>query len=181
LSLCTGLMFMIMGAVHLAGQGSELRGVQFADALSMAYTVVLGPWMYHVFMLTAFFAMFSTSYTVMDGFARSFAECCGVLRSPDAINSSRGRLYFGFVIVSALLAIVTLTYIGNPVALVTGAALVSLAAAPFLYGCNLYCVTFQIEAKEMRPATLTRGIACCGILVMVVALAMAVYVKLLMN
>ncbi|MBW1873663.1 MAG: Nramp family divalent metal transporter, partial [Deltaproteobacteria bacterium] len=67
LSLLTGIMFVTMGATHLAGMGSELKGIQFAQALSSAYTVFMGRWMFHVFMLTAFFAMFSTSYTVIDG------------------------------------------------------------------------------------------------------------------
>lgn len=46
----TGIMFMCLGAVHLAGRGGELSGVGFAAAISSACTDILGPWMYHVFM-----------------------------------------------------------------------------------------------------------------------------------
>jgi Mn2+/Fe2+ NRAMP family transporter len=66
LSLCTGVMFVIMGAVHLADRGQDLQGVQYAEALSTAYTNILGRWMVHVFMLTALLAMFSTSLSHID-------------------------------------------------------------------------------------------------------------------
>ena len=130
LSLSTGLMFVVMGAVHLSGRGTELQGVQFAAALSTAYTAVFGRWIYHVFMLTAFFAMFSTAYTVVDGFSRSFAQCCAVLRPARFGGEMSRRLYVGFVIGSSTLACGILLAVGNPVLLVTGAALVSLTAAP---------------------------------------------------
>jgi len=180
LSLGTGLMFVTMGAVHLAGRGEELKGVQFAEALSTAYTVILGRWMYHVFMLTAFFAMFSTSYTVIDGFSRSFSECCATLFPRMDVGETRKRLYRGFVIASALLACVLLVSVGNPVTLVTAAAMVSLAAAPLLYGFNLYCVRTQIDQRAFRPSAASVWIACAGIVFMVIALATTIYAKLAM-
>jgi len=178
LSLCTGLMFVTMGAVHLAGRGAELKGVQFAHALSTAYTDVLGRWMYHVFMLTALFAMFSTSYTVIDGFSRSFSECCAVLRPATSAPRIRRRLYFGFVVVSALLACIILVRVGNPVTMVMAAAMVSLAVAPLLYGFNLYCVTHHIDEPELRPSVLSVAVACAGIVFMFIALGTTICVKL---
>jgi Mn2+/Fe2+ NRAMP family transporter len=179
LSLSTGVMFVILGAVHLSGRGAELQGVEFAEALSSAYTTIFGRWMYHVFMLTAFFAMFSTSYTVIDGFSRSFSECCGVLFSSLAAPRSRKALYLGFAAGSALLAGAILLRARNPVTLVTVAALISLAAAPLLYGFNLYCVWHDVEEPRFRPPKATLGIACAGIAFMLVALATTVYVTLM--
>jgi hypothetical protein len=181
LSLASGLMFVTMGAVHLAGQGEALKGAEFAQELSLAYTNILGRWMYHVFMLTAFFAMFSTSYTVIDGFSRSFSECCAVLFSPLGTPGRRRRIYFGFVIASALLACAILLTLGSrPVMLVTAAALVSLTAAPLLYGFNLYCVLCHVEDPRMRPPGLSVSIAFAGIVFMLLALGVTVYVKLLL-
>ena len=180
LSFCSGAMFVIMGAVHLSGRSDQLKGIQFVEALSLAYTTVLGPWMYHVFMLTALFAMFSTSYTVIDGFSRSFSECCAVLFPSASSENTRKRNYRGFVIVSSLIACLILTLVGNPVTLVTAVALISLAVAPLLYGFNLYCVTHHIEQRQWRPSLLSICLACVGILFMLVALGTTVYVKLLM-
>ena len=174
LSLGTGLMFVILGAVHLAGRGSELQGVEFARELSTAYTTRLGAWMYHVFMLTAFFAMFSTSYTVIDGFSRSFSECCSELVPALSAPRAKRRTYVGFVGVSSIIACVILACVRNPDILVKRAALISLAVAPLLYACNLYCVTRHIDETAMRPSRWSIALAVVGILVMVFAIGLTV-------
>jgi Mn2+/Fe2+ NRAMP family transporter len=179
LSLGTGVMFLCLGAVHLVGRGAELQGVQFVQTLSDAYTVILGRWMFHVFMLTAFFAMFSTSYTVIDGFSRSFSEALAALWPRLAEAGSRRRSYGGFVLFSAALACLSIAVIGNPVTLVTIVALVSLAAAPVLYGLNLRCVGRDIDDPALRPSRWVVALGWAGILVMVVALVLTVQVKLL--
>lgn len=177
LSLCTGLMFVIMGAVHLTEQAAKLEGIEFAETLSKAYTAYFGRWMYHVFMLSAFFAMFSTAYTVIDGFSRSFAECCATLHTDMSTPQWRQRLYRVFVIGSSLLAGAILASVANPVAIATVAALVSLATAPLLYAFNLHCVFHYIEEPELRPSPVSVCTALVGIVAMTVALVIAVYVK----
>jgi Mn2+/Fe2+ NRAMP family transporter len=177
LSLLTGLMFITMGAVHLAGRGAELKGIQFAEAISSAYTNILGAWMYHVFMLTAFFAMFSTTYTVIDGFSRSFSEALAALRESWSRERVRRRTYGGFVIFSALCAAVCVVWVGNPVTLVTTVALISLAVAPILYALNLICVKRDITDPELQPARATVIIGWLGTIFMVLALAVTFYVK----
>ena len=177
LSLLTGLMFITLGAVHLAGRGAELKGIQFAEAISSAYTSILGAWMYHVFMLTAFFAMFSTTYTVIDGFSRSFSEALAALREDWSRVGVRKWTYGGFVIFSALCGAVCVVWVGNPVTLVTTVALISLAVAPVLYALNLVCVNRDITDPELRPARATVVIGWLGIAFMVLALAVTFYVK----
>ncbi len=178
LSLLTGLMFVTMGAVHLAGQAASLDGVGFIAALSTAYTAIFGRWMYHVFMLTAFFAMFSTSYTVIDGFSRSFSECCALLRDSMSTAGARKHSYGLFAVVSSTVACVILVRIGNPVTLVVIASLISLTAAPLLYGFNLYCVTRHIREPEFRPSVLCIATGLAGVVFMVIALAATAYVRL---
>jgi len=179
LSAVTGILFLSLGAIHLAGLGCELEGVQFAEAISSAYTAILGRWMYHVFMLTALFAMFSTSYTVIDGFSRSFAESLAAIRPAWSSDRIRRRTYGGFVVASALLAATTIVYIGNPVTLVVAVSLVSLAIAPVLYGLNLYCVFRHIEDPSLRPSRATLVLGAIGIAFMASVLGVTVYAKLL--
>jgi Mn2+/Fe2+ NRAMP family transporter len=169
LSLLTALMFMCMGASLLAGQGESLRGAEFASALAGAYAGTLGHWMGQVFMLTAFFAMFSTSYTVVDGFSRSFSEALALLYP--ALAESRRRLYFGFALSSTALAVILIFAVGNPVVLVTTVALLSLAAAPLLYGLNIYCVRKDISDPGLRPPRWLVILGCAGVGFMVLAVA----------
>ncbi|MCP4677390.1 MAG: divalent metal cation transporter [Deltaproteobacteria bacterium] len=179
LSLITGIMFMVLGAAHLTGRGAELDGTQFAEAISTAYTAIFGRWMYHVFMMTAFFAMFSTSYTVIDGFSRSFSETLAQIRP--SLREKRARLltYRGFIVASAILAAVTIEWIGNPVTLVVAVSLISLAVAPILYALNQYCIRRDITDPALKPSPVTVGIGWLGILFMILALVVMVYVKLI--
>ncbi|RME23507.1 MAG: hypothetical protein D6806_11150, partial [Deltaproteobacteria bacterium] len=179
LSLLTGLMFVCMGAAHLAGKAGQLQGVGFADALSRAYTAIMGGWMRHLFMLTAFFAMFSTSYTVIDGFSRSFAEGLAVLFEKAAVRHAKRGIYLGFASTTSLLAVATIALVGNPVTLVTVVAIVSLALAPLLYALNLWCTTRHITDCSMRPHPAVILLGWLGVAGMILALGLTVYVKLI--
>lgn len=180
LSVITGVMFICLGAVHLGGLQEKMQGVEFAEAISTAYTAILGRWMFHVFMLSAFFAMFSTSYVVIDGFSRSFCETLAVL-APARLGTPRSRrlTYWGFVFGASGFAAVTLVLHGNPVTLVGFVALVSLAAAPLLYGLNLNVVNRDIQDPALRPARATMIIGWLGVALMLIALAVTFYVKVL--
>jgi len=134
--------------------------------------------MYHFFMLTAFFAMFSTSYTVIDGFSRSFAEGLALLRPGLAGGRTRKTAYRAFALASALFAAVTLVALGNPVTLVLAASLVSLAVAPVLYALNIHCVRRHIADPRLRPAIATVAIGWAGIAFMLAALGVTLYVRL---
>jgi len=175
LSLITGLMFLCLGAVHLAGRGAELSGVQFAEAISSAYTAILGRWMYHVFMLTAFFAMFSTSYVVIDGFSRSFSEALAVIRPSLAAPLTKRKTLLSFMFFSAAFAAATIIWVGNPVKLVVSASLVSLAAAPVLYGLSLFCVQRHIDDPQMRPHPGVVVVGWLGVAFVCLALAVTIY------
>lgn len=177
LSLLTGIMFVTMGAAYLAGQGSVLKGIGFVQALSAAYSHAMGRWMAHVFMLTAFFAMFSTSYTVIDGFSRSFSEAMGHLFKGFSSLATKRKTYLGFVLVSASLASLSLVIVGNPVTLVTYVALISLAAAPVLYALNLLCVSMHIKQPELRPPKTIIITGWVGVGVMLLAVGVTIFVK----
>jgi Mn2+/Fe2+ NRAMP family transporter len=177
LSLLTGIMFLCLGAAHLTGRGGELSGVQFAEAISTAYTAILGRWMYHVFMLTAFFAMFSTSYVVIDGFSRSFSEALAVINPRLSSPPSKRRTLLGFMFLAAVFAALMIVWIGNPVTLVVAASLVSLAAAPVLYGLSLYCVRSHITDPTMKPHPITVIVGWAGVAFVAGALAVTIYSK----
>ncbi|MBW2276455.1 MAG: Nramp family divalent metal transporter [Deltaproteobacteria bacterium] len=177
LSLLTGIMFLCLGAIHLTGRGADLSGVQFAEAISSAYTAIFGRWMYHVFMLTAFFAMFSTSYVVIDGFSRSFSETLAVIRPRLSSARTKRKTLLGFMFFSAAFAAAMIVWVGNPITLVVAVSLVSLAVAPVLYGLSLYCVQHHIDDPQMKPHKLTVVVGWTGVAFVAVALTVTIYTK----
>ena len=178
-SCITGIVFVLLGAILLTDKGHLLQGAEFAETLSEAYTNIWGRWMYFVFMTGAFFAMFSTSYIVVEGFSRSFSEAVALLWIRARGQTTRRTLYFGFAGITSGLAVVTIFTVGNPVTLATAVAVITLAVSPLLYGLNLYCVRTQIEDTGLRPAGILVAGSMIGILVMIATVCLYGYTQLL--
>jgi Mn2+/Fe2+ NRAMP family transporter len=178
LSFVVASVFLLLAGVYLHGTGDKIDGAEFARSLAKIYTDNIGYWMYFVFMVAAFTAMYSTVYTVMDGFSRSFAETTSIL-FPKIRAKWRMKLYWIFVLFTAAFAILILLALKgkNPVALVLDVALLSLCVAPLYYGLNYYCVTRLIKEERFRPKTSARLVALAGIVVVLFATLVCVASK----
>ena len=179
LSAVLAAIFISLGANLLRPRGLTPDGVEVALTLSRIYTEVLGQWMFPVFMLAAFAAMFSTAYSVMDGFPRTFAKLLETLfpESPLLKRPSKPA-YWIFMAVIFLFAIGANRVLPNPVAMVQLVGIVSLGVAPVLYGLNYYCVTRLIEDESMRPGRALRAWGLSGLLFMTFAVVFSFWVRL---
>ncbi len=101
-----------------------------------------------------------------------------MFRGGSSQTDIRRLAYRGFAALSGMLACGMLVLVGNPVRLVTATAVISLAAAPFLYGFNLYCVRHHIENPRLQPSQASVWVAYAGILFMLIALGCTLYVKI---
>ena len=179
LSAVLAVVFVSLGANLLLPRGLTPAGVDVAVTLSKIYTEVLGAWMYPVFMLAAFAAMFSTTYSVMDGFPRTFSTLLQTL-FPDheALKREADPGYWIFMAAIFTFAIFANYIFPNPVLMVQLIGLVSLAVAPLLYGLNYYCVTRLIEDPSMRPSHGLRLWGLAGFCFMTAAVMFAISVRL---
>jgi len=168
LSFIVASVFLILSAMFLHRTDGAIEGVGFAKSLAGLYTDRIGAWMYPVFMVAAFFAMYSTSYTVIDGFSRSFAETLSTIFDRMPPQWHRG-LYWAFALSTASLALLLIATIGKPVRLVMYVALISFSVAPLYYGLNYYCVTRFVTDQTLKPTALARVIAVAGIVLMTAA------------
>lgn len=194
LSFVLSVLFVALGAEVLRPAGLVPQGPEVAITMARLYTESLGSWVYPLFMVAAFFGMFSTAYGVMDGFPRAFAQTVvrlwggsgGARRAADPDDEIRraataGRrttpVYWAFLFGSLALALVETVWIPDPVALVTMAAVVSFLLAPVLYGLNHYCVTRLIEDPGLRPGPGMRLWSWLGILGVTAASAFFLWVQ----
>ncbi|HXV63180.1 MAG TPA: Nramp family divalent metal transporter [Vicinamibacteria bacterium] len=178
LSAVLAVVFISLGANLLKPRGLHPDGVEVALTLSRLYTDVLGDWMFPVFMLAAFAAMFSTAYSVMDGFPRTFSRILSTLFPGQAFLRKEGDpAYYLFLVVIFLFAIGANQLLPNPVLMVQLVGLVSLSVAPVLYALNYYCVTRLIDDVSMRPSRGLRLWALSGLLFMLVAVVVSVYAR----
>jgi Mn2+/Fe2+ NRAMP family transporter len=179
LSAVLAAIFISLGANLLRPRGLTPDGVEVALTLSRIYTEVLGQWMFPVFMLAAFAAMFSTAYSVMDGFPRTFAKLLETLFPRSAfLKKPSNPAYWVFMAVIFAFAIGANRILPNPVAMVQLVGIVSLAVAPLLYGLNYYCVTRLIDDESMRPGRALRLWGVSGLLFMTFAVVFSFWVRL---
>lgn len=191
LSFILGTMFLVLGAEVLRPTGSVPEGADVAVTIARLYTDVLGEWVLPLFLLAAFFGMFSTAYAVLDGFPRAFEETVRRLRpgwsSPvggesgtadGALRREPGPLFWSFLWGSLALAIAETVLLPDPVMLVTVAAVASFLLAPVTFALNYYCVTRLVSDRELRPGRGLRGWAVAGIAFMTAATALYLYVQL---
>jgi Mn2+/Fe2+ NRAMP family transporter len=180
ISALLAVMFLGLGAAVLKPAGLEPEGVNTAMTLSRIYTERLGSWMEPVFLVVAFAAMFSTTYTVMDGMPRTLTAAWRHIRdTPDPDRADRGRLYWGYLITMTLGSLGIVAVVSDPIRLITLLAAVTFVFSPLYFVLNTWCVRHFIEDPKMRPSKLDLGLAGVGIVFMIGTACLLVYTDLL--
>ncbi|MDY6965439.1 MAG: Nramp family divalent metal transporter [Halobacteriota archaeon] len=161
ITLVTGLIFLMLGATVLMPRGLVPEGAEVAMTLSRIYTEILGSWIYPVFLMTAFFVMFSTAYNAMDGASRAFGSGI-MLFTHNYSNEREKKLYLAFLVVIYVFSVLLIFLFQRPVMLVSLAAAVGLISSPFVYILNFYCVKKHVPS-EMQPSKITTLLSILGI------------------
>jgi len=172
-------MFLGLGATVLHPRGLAPEGSETALTLSRIYTEILGPWMQPVFLTMAFFAMFSTTYTVMDGMPRTLVAAIRHLRGePDADRADRGRLYWSYLAGMTVVSLTVVRLVPDPVLLITALGAVTFVFSPLYCLLNYVCVTRLLDPPALRPTTFHRWFAKAGIVFMAALAGLFLYTEL---
>ena len=178
LSAVLGVMLLSLGATLLRPRGLVPDGIEVALTISQIYTELLGAWMFPVFMISAFAALFSSVYSVMDGFPRAFSTIMKTLFPENLfLKKPSNPAYWIFMVVIFTFSLIMNTLIPNPALVVMYVGVVTLMLAPVLYSLNYYCVTRLIEDETMRPNKGLRLWALAGIVMMTFAAGFSVYAR----
>lgn len=181
LSALLAVMFLGLGAAVLRPAGLVPQGVDTALTLSRIYTERLGAWMQPVFLVVAFSAMFSTTYTVMDGMPRTLTAAWRHIQGErDADRADRGRLYWGYLIVMTIGSLGLVAVVSDPIRLITMLAAVTFLFSPLWFVLNTWCVRRFVTDPQMRPSRGAFALAGIGIVFMVVTAGLLVYTDLLL-
>jgi Mn2+/Fe2+ NRAMP family transporter len=180
LSAALAVMFLGLGAAVLRPAGLVPEGVDTALTLSRIYTDRLGAWMEPVFLIVAFAAMFSTTYTVMDGMPRTLTAAWRHIRGvPDADRADRGRLYWGYLVAMTLGSLAVVAVVSDPIRLITILAAVTFLFSPLWFVLNTWSVTRFVTERKMRPSKLEFALAGIGIVFMIGTAALLIYTDVL--
>ncbi len=179
LSLGLAICFLLLGTriPRTAAVGAD--GARMAVVISEAYAAVLGRWIVPAFLTTAFFAMFSTTYVVLDGFPRALSESLRLLSPSRRKQDWWGTPYWVLIAVVWLSVSLLLLWVGRkPILLTTLAALLSLAVSPVYYALNHWCVTRRISDPALRPPAWLRALSWAGLAFVTFATVLSLYIKL---
>ena len=178
LSALLAVAFVSLGATLLHPRGLVPEGPDVALTLSSLYTLVLGEWMRPVFLGMAFCALFTTCYTSIDGFPRTFVATLRVLRGrkavadlepePPAAAETRGerRIYWIFLLAATFGGMALLAAVPDPVAVVKVVGALGLLLSPIYFALNLWAVQTRVTDPDLRPGPATLVLAAAGFAVM---------------
>ncbi len=158
-----GVMFLALGALSMYGRGetSPEQSIPFAARLIALYTSNIGTWSYPIIALAGFTTMFSTTLTVLDGYARTVIN--GATMLLPQVKRHEKRWYAVAVITTVLGAQGILSFAsGNMRALVDFATVVSFVTAPLLAGLNFWVMNREPVPEELRPRPWERWVCLLG-------------------
>jgi len=156
--------FISFGALVMYGTGTEFSasGIVFSRQLVEMYTATLGSWSRWMIALVAFITMFSTTLTVMDGYARTLGHGANLL-----FRGHRDLPAKSYVGLLALLLTMSLVIIGFLItsmrALVDVVTVLAFLTAPLVAVLNFRAVRSEQMPPENRPGRFMTLLSWAGI------------------
>jgi Mn2+/Fe2+ NRAMP family transporter len=164
LTAVLALAFVALGALVMFGTGETFSnsGVAFSGQVVDMYVRTLGGWTRLIISVVAFFTMFSTTLTVMDGYTRTLRGSIDLLWPKRAINPARA-----YWTIMAILFVFALVIIGQFMdtmkSLIDLATILAFLAAPPLAYLNWRAVMSPEVPPEARPPKWLRVLSWAGI------------------
>ncbi|WP_017536927.1 Nramp family divalent metal transporter [Nocardiopsis halophila] len=145
-------MYLLLGAAILFDVEEKPEGAATVLAISGIFTETVGAWMFPVFLLGAFAALFSTAFIIYDGFPRALAAAATTVFPPRADRPWWNERNAGLGMIALMLVcmVIALTVLPDPAWLVPAAGTVSFAISPVLFAINLY-VALNFIPRRYRP------------------------------
>jgi len=156
--------FVSFGALVMFGTGVEFSasGIVFSRQLVDMYTGTLGLWSRWLIALVAFITMFSTTITVLDGYARTLAAGTGLLFRPTTPVGRRTTTVFMGLLVTLAVVIIAF-FLGGMRTLVDVATVLAFLTAPLVAVLNFRVVRAPHISANHRPGPWLTAFSWAGI------------------
>ena len=183
-------LFLALGALTVYGTNNPIArsGIEFSNQLIELYTLSIGEYARPLIALAAFFTMFSTTLTCLDGYPRSLSATLSLLKaplkdkSPCCLTASASVLFSTYeallILYAVSASIVLLFFVSNLLQLLTFAAIIAFLTAPILAWINLRVVCMPHIPKSKQPALWIKITSYLGLSFFIVVSIAYVYTKL---
>ena len=173
------VVFLALGALVMHGSGERFSasGIGFSRQLISLYTQSIGGWSHYLILTAAFFTMFSTTLTCLDGYPRSLSACCSLIGGLEPRRFD--QIHRIWIIASTVLAsVIVAFFVKNLIQLLSFAAIVSFLTSPILAFINYKVMSGENVPEHQRPRGLVQWISWAGLLFFVLMTIGFIYVKL---
>jgi manganese transport protein len=146
--------FYVLGAAVLNARGEVPNSDQLISVLAAMYTESLGSWAWGVFMVGAFFVLFSTLFSALAAWTRTFADAAGLLGVIDFSDPvSRRRAIVAFAWFFPLAWAAAFLWFKNPswMVLVGGVGTAAILIVVMVGAVNF---RYRRTAPELTPGRL---------------------------
>ena len=173
------LVFVALGALVLHGSGVELSrsGVGFTHQLVGIYASTIGEWSRPLIALIAFFCIFGSTITVIDGYSRVLAESQRLLLKKE---SSPKMLQGWIVIVSITALAIVMFFSAALMTMLDFAMVLAFATTPFFALLNFILVSKAKLPEALAIGAKLKWLSIAGLVYLFGFLAVFVWWKWLM-
>lgn len=164
---CATIPFYMLGAGVLYRLNQRPNGLETISVLSNMYTETLGPWAFNLFLVGAFFVLFSTVVSGLGASSRVFADgmaAMGLIERND--YRTRVRILRAWALFKPTVAAFAYFLIQNPVWMLTIGNLFKTIKFPLMAGGAIYLHYRHLD-KRVQPGWKADALLmiCAGIMV----------------
>ena len=144
---CATIPFYMLGAGVLYRLGQKPNGLETISVLSNMYTTTLGEWAFWLFLIGAFFVLFSTAVSGLGANVRIFADAMAVIGLTERNDyRTRMKILRIWAVVTPILTASAYFYFQNPVWMLTVGQLFKAIKFPLIAGGVIY-----LRYKHLDP------------------------------
>ena len=174
------VIFLGLGALVLHGNGQELAtgGIGFSHQLVGMYAQTIGEWSRPLIALVAFFCIFGSTITVVDGYSRALAEAWQLLRDHEHYSE---KVFTRWVLGVALVCVAILFFFKSALLIMLGFAMtMAFMTTPVFAWLNHHLVKTAQMPAELRHNTFVMTLSYLGLFYLFGFLALFAWWKWLM-
>lgn len=174
------IVFLALGALVINGSGTELSasGVGFSHQLVGMYASTIGEWSRYLIAVIAFFCIFGSTITVIDGYSRAIAESQRLLQKQQEDNPKH---FQAWVVVVATAAISIIAFFASALMpLLNFAMILAFVTTPIFALLNYVLVSRTILPESLQLGPKLKALSWAGLIYLFGFLAIFIWWKWLM-
>lgn len=174
------VVFLALGALVLNGTGVELSksGIGFSHQLVGLYASTIGEWSRYLIAVIAFFCIFGSTITVIDGYSRVIAESQRLIKEDKEQNPK--VLQTWMIVVSAASLAIIVFYASALLPMLDFAMVMAFMTTPIFALLNYILVTKTVLPKELAVGPKLKALSILGLVYLFGFLALFIWWKWIM-